>query len=43
MTALIDMDDVGRTFDDQGVARFDDSFTHVLDTLTAKARQLASR
>ena len=39
----VDMDDVGRTLEDQGVAGFHDSFTHVLDTLTAKARQLAAR
>ncbi len=39
----VDMDDVGRTLEDEGVASFHDSFTHVLDTLTAKARQLAAR
>jgi transaldolase len=36
----IDMDDVGQTLEDQGVASFHESFTHVLDTLTTKARQL---
>ena len=39
----VDMDDVGRTLEIQGVASFHDSFTHVLDTLTAKARQLAGQ
>ena len=38
----VDMDDVGRTLEDEGVASFHDSFTHVLDTLTTKARQLAA-
>ena len=32
----IDMDDVGRILEDQGVTSFHDSFAHVLDTLTAK-------
>ncbi|MDP1794073.1 MAG: transaldolase [Acidimicrobiales bacterium] len=39
----IDMDDVGRTLEDQGVAGFHGSYTQVHDTLTAKARQLAGR
>ncbi len=37
----IDMDDVGDTLEDQGVAAFDASFTHVLDTLTTKAHHLS--
>lgn len=37
----VDMGDVGRSLEDEGVAGFHDSFTHVLNTLTAKARQLA--
>lgn len=36
----VDMGDVGRRLEDEGVADFHDSFTHVLNTLTAKARQL---
>ncbi len=39
----IDMDDVGCTLEDQGVASFHDSFTHVLTTLEAKAARLARR
>jgi transaldolase len=39
----VDMDDVGRTLEDQGVASFHQSFTHVLEALEAKARQLAPR
>jgi transaldolase len=39
----VDMDDVGLRLEDQGVASFHDSFTHVLDTLTLKAQQLAKR
>ena len=35
----IDMDDVGRILEDRGVTSLHDSFAHVLDTLTAKARQ----
>jgi transaldolase len=35
----VDMDDVGQTLEDQGVASFHESFAHVLDTLTAKARR----
>ena len=39
----VDMEDVGLTLEDQGVAGFHDSFTHLLDTLDTKARQLARR
>jgi transaldolase len=39
----VDMDDVGRTLEDQGVASFHQSFTHVLQALEHKARQLAPR
>jgi transaldolase len=39
----VDMDDVGLRLENQGVASFHDSFTHVLDTLTLKAQQLAKR
>jgi transaldolase len=39
----VDMDDVGRTLEDQGVAGFHQSFTHVLEALEHKARQLAPR
>ena len=39
----IDLADVGRTLEDQGVAGFHDSFTHVLETLTTKARHLTAR
>ena len=39
----VDMDDVGLSLENQGVAGFHDSFTHVLDTLTLKAQQLAKR
>jgi transaldolase len=39
----VDMDDVGRVLEDQGVAAFHESFVHVLDALQAKARQLAPR
>ncbi len=39
----IDMDDVGRTLEDQGVASFHESFQHVLGALDAKSRQLARR
>ena len=38
----IDMDDVGVTLEHQGVAAFHESFTHVLETLDAKARLLAA-
>jgi transaldolase len=47
LTALaevgVDMDDVGRTLEDQGVASFHQSFVHVLQVLETKARQLAAR
>jgi len=39
----IDMDDVGRTLEDQGVAGFHQSFTDLLTTLRAKAHQLAQQ
>ncbi len=39
----IDLAHVGRTLEDEGVAGFHDSFTHVLETLTTKARHLTSR
>jgi transaldolase len=39
----VDMDDVGRTLEDQGVASFHESFAHVLHALESKARQLAPR
>jgi transaldolase len=39
----VDMDDVGRTLEDQGVASFHQSFAHVLQALDDKARQLAPR
>lgn len=38
----VDMDDVGLTLEDQGVASFHESFAHVLDMLSTKAGQLAS-
>lgn len=38
-----DMNNVGLTLEDQRVASFHESFAHVLDTLTTKARQLARR
>jgi transaldolase len=37
----VDMDDVGRTLEDQAVASFRESFAHVLGVLDTKARQLA--
>jgi transaldolase len=37
----VDMDDVGRVLEEQGVASFHQSFAHVLQVLEAKARQLA--
>jgi transaldolase len=37
----VDVDDVGATLEDQGVAGFHDSFAHVLAALDTKARQLA--
>jgi len=39
----VDLDEVGRTLEDQGVASFHQSFAHVLQVLEAKARQLALR
>jgi transaldolase len=39
----VDMDDVGRTLEDQGVVSFHQSFDHVLQVLETKARQLAVR
>jgi transaldolase len=39
----VDMDDVGRTLEDQGVASFHQSFAHVLQVLETKTRQLAAR
>jgi len=39
----VDLDDVGRALEDQGVASFHKSFAHVLDALGTKARQLARR
>jgi transaldolase len=39
----VDMADVGRTLEDQGVASFHQSFVHVLQALEARARQLVSR
>lgn len=39
----VDMDDVGRTLEEQGVASFHDSFAHVLTALQAKAGELARR
>jgi transaldolase len=39
----VDMDDVGRALEAQGVRRFQESFTHVLATLDVKARDLARR
>ena len=39
----VDMDDVGRALEDQGVASFRESFVHVLHTLHTKAHQLAPR
>jgi transaldolase len=39
----VDIDDVGRTLENQGVASFHQSFAHVLQALEHKARQLAVR
>ncbi len=39
----VDVDEVGRALEDQGVASFHESFAHVLDALERKARQLAPR
>jgi transaldolase len=41
--AGVDMDDVGLTLEDNGVAGFHQAFGHVLASLDAKARQLSSR
>lgn len=38
----VDMEDVGLTLEELGVASFRESFAHVLETLTTKARKLAS-
>ena len=38
----VDMDDVGATLEDEGVASFHASFDHVLATLEAKARQFVA-
>jgi transaldolase len=39
----IDMDDVGATLEDEGLASFHDAFAHVLAALGTKARRLSSR
>jgi len=39
----IDIDDVGHTLEEQGVASFHESFAHVLGALEAKARRTALR
>ena len=39
----IDMQDVGRTLEEQGVASFHQSFAHLLETLKAKTGQLVRR
>jgi transaldolase len=39
----VDMDDLGRALEEQGVASFHQSFVHVLQALEHKARQLAPR
>jgi transaldolase len=41
-TGGIDMDDVGRVLELQGIAAFEDSFAHVLDALDAKAHRRAA-
>ena len=41
--AGIDMDDVGLTLENQGVASFEDDFRQVLDHLQAKARRLTEQ
>jgi hypothetical protein len=41
--AGVDMDDVGRTLTDEGVAGFHESFQHLLASLATRARQLSSR
>jgi transaldolase len=42
-TVGIDMNDVGHTLEQAGIAGFDRSFAHLLDTLHGKAHQLAQR
>ncbi|BDX31919.1 transaldolase 2 [Mycobacterium antarcticum] len=42
-TAGVDMDDVGHTLEDQGVASFHQSFADLLVTLDAKARRVAQQ
>jgi transaldolase len=42
-TVAIDMDDVGHTLEQGGIAGFDRSFAHLLDTLHGKAHQHAQR
>jgi transaldolase len=39
----VEMDDVGLTLEDQGVASFHEAFAHVLDTLATKARHVTNR
>ncbi|HMC09324.1 MAG TPA: transaldolase [Actinomycetota bacterium] len=39
----IDMDDIGRTLEDQGVASFHESFADVLRALESRARELVAR
>jgi transaldolase len=39
----VDMDDVGLSLEEQGMAGFHQSFAHVLGALEAKARQLVAR
>ncbi len=39
----IDMNDVGRTLEDQGLAAFQESFTHVLGALAPKRMQWTLR
>lgn len=41
--AGVDMDDVGLTLEDQGIASFHASYQEVLATLAAKANQLSPR
>ena len=40
--AGVDMDDVGQTLEDEGVAAFQRSFDHVLGTLAAKHHAFAN-
>jgi transaldolase len=42
-TVGVDMDDVGRSLEDQGVANFHDALAHVLRTLASKDRELLAR